>query len=296
MVAVMGTLVDLRADEPRGRRVNDRVEETLQVRTYPVADLVVPIPTFHLAGPGTTAIPVKKPEFAELERHLRELTGTAAWNEKCSIKSYEQTLSLVIRQTSSVHEKIADELNRLRRQLDVQAALEIRVITGPRNEIAALAEAFPGELGQFETEQLRQRIAASKSLNLVTAPKVTVFSRQTVQIHFDGRAIPVNAAIAEDRRSVRLNIAEGPEQNQDILANVQTVQLHSGRSAALQFEAERRRTVIPPAADAVERLVVVTARVLVTEEEEEQQKVVLTVPGRVLIQEEEEELLGIPTE
>jgi hypothetical protein len=202
----------------------------------------------------------------------------------------------MIRQTSAVHEKIAEELNRLRRQLDVQSVLEFRVISGPRSEIAAVVDAFPGELGQFETEQLRQRIAASKSLHVVSAPKITVFSRQTAQIQFDGRAISANATVADDRRSVRLNIVEGSEQEQDVLANLQTVQLHSGRTAVLRFEAARGGSVIPPAADAVERLVVVTARVLILEEETQRQSAVLMVTPRGLIQEEEEELLGIPTE
>lgn len=267
--------------QPRGKPL-----EALEVRTYPVADLVVPIP------PAKTSTL----QFAELERYLRELTGAQAWNENDSIKPYEKTLSLVIRQTPSVHDRIAKALNHLRSELDVQTVVEFRVVTGPRKEIAALAAAFPGEFGKSEVDQLLQLVEESKTLKLVLSPKLTTFSRQTAQIQCDGRTVQVNATVAADRRSLQLKVVEGAVNELDLLADVQMVTLHSGRSAALRFEAGRKSTIIPPAVDAEERLVIVTARVIIAEEvvEPKPKTVLMVTPrGPYII---EEELLGIPTE
>ena len=289
LVVISACSSALRADEPPVERqsVRGKLNEVLETRTYAVADVVVPLPSTG----------EKKTEFAALERYLREVTSSAVWNDQADMKSHEKTLSLVIRQTPTVHAKIAAAIDELRRSLDVQAVVQFHVVTGPRREIAALAEAYPGEFGKAETEELLQRVSESKQFHLIAAPKITSFSRQTVQIMWDGRAIHAHATVAPDRRSVQLKVTETPEKNGDLLAAMQTVTLHSGRTAALRFEAPRAGGIIPPAADAEERLLVVTARVIVTEEVEEQPAVVLMDTSRgPYIQEEEEELLGIPTE
>ncbi len=277
----------------RQKKYQTDVQAPLDVRTYPVADLVVPIPN-PTSAPQANFDKTCEQGFQGLEQHLRRVTGPEAWGEKTSIKPYAKTLSLVVRQTSSAHERIADEISRLRRELDAQTTLAFHVITGPRDEIAALADQYPGELGQFETEQLLKHANESKTLKAIVAPKVTVFSRQTVTVNFDGRAIVANATVADDRRSVRVKVSEGPEQNHDVLRNVEVVNIHSGRSVALRFEAASNGSIIPPAPDATERLLVLTSRVIVQEEEE--QKLVITVTPRVRIEEEEEELLGIRME
>lgn len=269
--------------KPRGK-----LQEALEVRTYSVADLVVPLP------PTQT----KQPQFRALETYLRSLTAPTAWDETCSIRAHQATLSLVIRQTPAVHEKIAEALNTLRRELDAQAILQIYVITGPRHDIAQLAEAFPGEFGKFETEQLLQRVSESTRLKVLTSPKVTTFSRQTAQITVGNRSILANAVVAADRRSMVLKLVEGPENNPDLLASLQTVKLHSGRTAALRFEAPCAGGIIPPTDDAEERLLVATANVIVIEEEEEvlPKTVLMVTPRGPIIREEEDALLGIPTE
>ncbi len=267
--------------------------ERVEVRTYPVADLVVPLPG-PSPTPGARFDKTCEREIAALEQHLRRVTGIDAWQQEgTSIKPYAKTLSLVIRQTPRTHEKIADEISRLRSELDVQAALEIRVISGPRDQIAALAEAFPGELGQFETEQLLKQANEIESLNTVLSPKITLFSRQTAHVIFDGRTLAVNAVVSADRRSVQLKALDTSQSDADVLRQLEVVQIHSGRSVALRFEAPPLGAIIPPAPDASERLVVITPRVIVVTEEEQ---TVLMVTPRGGIQEEEEELLGIPNE
>src|SRR5262245_3151046 len=70
----------------------------LTARTYNVADLVVVSET-------------EKPRFDVLIDYIRSQTGAKRWeNEGAAIREYDQTLSLVIRQTSDVHAIIADKL------------------------------------------------------------------------------------------------------------------------------------------------------------------------------------------
>ncbi len=231
-----------------------RAEPVLLVATYPVADLVLPL--------GER----RAPEFSALERHLRDFIGPEEWPETRSVHIHNATFSLVIRQTESVHNRIAEELNRLRRELDLQVSVAIRVISGPRNAIAELADAFPGELGRWETEELLKLAQASQRLNIVNSPKITLFSRQTVNVLHDGRSLELNATVANGGRSVLLKMSEHAELSSDVLGNLAVRDIHSGRSAAIRFEAPVSGSVIPPAADAVERLVVVTPLVLVRED------------------------------
>lgn len=284
------------ADQPgRTRKLRTEVEQPVEVRTYSVADLVVPLP-FTPSAAGAIVDKTCAQGFQALEQHLRRVTGTDVWNDECSTKPYAKTLSLVVRQTPMVHQRITEELNRLRRELDVQVTLEFHVITGPRVQIAALAKEFPGELGQFETEQLLKRANESKTLKVVMSPKLTLFSRQTAQLNFDGRAIAANADVstANENRLVHLKVSEGLENGNDLLGNLQVASVHDGRSVALRFEAFRSGSIIPPAPDAMERLVVIKPRIIVQTEVE--QSVMLMVTPRGRVQEEEEGLLGVPTE
>lgn len=279
--------------QPRTRKKSVEAEQPLEVRNYPVADLVVPIPNFPSKAEAEFDKSCKE-GFLALEQHLRHVTGKDVWNDSTSMKPYATTLSLVVRQTAGVHEKLAEELSRLRHELDAQVALEIRVITGPRDQIASLAEAFPGELGQFETEQLLKRAEEWETLQTVFAPKITLFSRQSAQVAYDGRMVSANAVVSADRRSIQLKVSDNSEKEVDVLRNLKVVRVHSGRSVALRFEALSVASLIPPAPDATERLLVISPKVILQEEEE--QKVVITVTPHMVIQPEEEELLGISIE
>lgn len=154
-----------------------RQQGELVVATYPVADLVIPIPSFapSLTNPfGSNAMlpnnradlngpvaPGGMPGFgqvgpdplnpaaalsgnnrqnggnpaADFDTLIELITATIApdsWTEyggAASIRQYETTLSLVIRQTQKVHEEIADLLEQLRRLQDLQVTIEVRFVT-----------------------------------------------------------------------------------------------------------------------------------------------------------------------
>lgn len=156
-----------------------RQQGELEVRTYPVADLVVPIPNFAptmsnafgVTGMPSGANPAMAPQpgmmnqpFAQVGQDmvggmggmsgltdgnprqgsgptvdfdtLVDLISTTispdSWGEvggAGSIRQYETTLSLVVRQTQKVHEEIADLLDQLRRLQDLQVTVEVRFVT-----------------------------------------------------------------------------------------------------------------------------------------------------------------------
>jgi type II secretory pathway component GspD/PulD (secretin) len=126
-----------------GRRLQGRLE----VRTYPVADLVVPIPHAPRCAPeGDNPWPTLRP-MTQAERaattdfdSLIELVTTTvapdSWVEnggEATVRSFETTLSLVVRQTDERHAEIRDLLEQLRRLQSHQVTMEFRFITVPED-------------------------------------------------------------------------------------------------------------------------------------------------------------------
>jgi type II secretory pathway component GspD/PulD (secretin)/tetratricopeptide (TPR) repeat protein len=159
-----------------------RQQGQLHIRTYPVADLVVPIPNFTMdsgvlgAGGqtrknlGMQSVPsgiggyqhgsggqfqVNDPmggnggrignggleasvsgsrsalDFDTLTELITQTVEPESWQEiggSGTVRSFETTLSLVIRQTQKVHDEIADLLSQLRRLQDLQVTIEVRFI------------------------------------------------------------------------------------------------------------------------------------------------------------------------
>jgi len=102
----------------------------LMVRTYNVADLVVPI-----SGLNTPA--VLKPQQTLEGNLIKIISNTispASWSDRGGPGTIEYSplgMALVINQTPDVQEQIADLLATLRRAQDVEVALEVRVLTVP---------------------------------------------------------------------------------------------------------------------------------------------------------------------
>lgn len=265
------------ADEPSAADTKHATADQLEVRTYPVADFVVPIPVpavpvFNLDQPSKPA----EAKFQYLVEHLRRLTGSKAWVEEASIRTHETTLSLIIRQTPEIHEQICDELSRLRHEMDLQVTLAFTIVTGSRGELAQLAAEYAGELGKFEAEELTAKIKESSTIEPTMTPKVTLFNRQTASVETKGKLISANAVVSADRRSVRLKVGLAKDGKfHNFVSTCETLNLRSGRTAVIHFESERFTPGLEPTEDAEEVLVIVTPR--------------------IIVQEEEEELLGIPT-
>uniref|UniRef100_A0A7C4QX10 Type II/III secretion system secretin-like domain-containing protein n=1 Tax=Schlesneria paludicola TaxID=360056 RepID=A0A7C4QX10_9PLAN len=72
------------------------------------------------------------PDFNTLVDLITTTVAPDSWQEvggNGSIRHYETTLSLVVRQTQKVHEEIADLLTQLRRLQDLQVTIEVRIVT-----------------------------------------------------------------------------------------------------------------------------------------------------------------------
>jgi len=158
-----------------------RQQGELVVASYPVADLVIPIPSFAptmgnamgvtgmgggaqsgmggaqfsmpplgggqpfaqiggnpldtmtgLTGNDRLAGSSSAADFDTLVSLISTTVAPDSWAEvggAASIRQYETTLSLVIRQTQKVHEEIADLLDQLRRLQDLQVTIEVRFVT-----------------------------------------------------------------------------------------------------------------------------------------------------------------------
>lgn len=255
----------------------------VEARTYLVADLVVPIPKANVSeAESDQRVPdAPKYQFEPLVRHLKRITGAANWRPgKGEIEESATTLSLVIRQTPAVHDRIVDELKRLRRDQDLQVTQALTIITGPRRDIAALAAAFPGELGRFEQQELRQKLQSSTTLKTVLAPKLTTFNRQVGTLKFESNVLLTQAVVSDDCRSVQFKTSYAPEnQPTELVSSCQTLTIHDGRTVAIRFEQSRSAWVIPPSDDVEECLVIVQPRIIV-QQEEEAPEVAAPQPGR----------------
>ena len=72
------------------------------------------------------------PDFNSLTDLLTSTIAPDSWDSvggQASVRHYETTLSLVIRQTQKVHEEISDLLDQLRRLQDLQVTVEVRFVT-----------------------------------------------------------------------------------------------------------------------------------------------------------------------
>src|SRR4051812_28855981 len=79
-------------------------------RTYPVEDLVTPIPSATF--PSNVGHAPRRLRYQPLIEHLRRTTGADAWRtESSSMQFYEHTSTLVIKQTPELHRRIVDEMS-----------------------------------------------------------------------------------------------------------------------------------------------------------------------------------------
>ncbi len=304
----------------------NRIENAvLQVVTYHVADLVIPVPqrvTLDLRGKAER--PEQKPSAEELNKTATNIADADSliqliqstihpdsWSERGgsgAIRFYETTLSLVVRQPPKVHEQLRDLLEQLRRLQDLQVSLAIRTIELqelPDKELAEKMRAGkPVALTPDQAAKLVESVNRIESAKRVTAPKVTLFNGQTVQVLFptnDGQGLGMDFSpvISADRRFVRLGLSTNPQNGSKRPSNVQSL-LKDGHSLLLNLTKPDDKTI-----NKGQTLVLLTPQIIVQEEEEEQLGVTkrsgktivrglpLSVASPTMIIQEEEELLGI---
>ena len=301
--------------------------EPMITQVYPVADLVLPIPT---AGP------VPLDEFAAGEDKnssnaahgfeiLTELILSTvqpnSWNElggPASMKLFETTLSLVIRQTPQAHKEIAGLFEELHRLQDLQITLEtsfleelpediwkrIGIDLNSRTNADGKKEANHSMGGIIITDKQAELLlkAAKKDPqnNMFQAPKVTLFNGQTAGIgkFLAGRdrprrhALLVQPVISADRRNVRLNLRVSDRNSPwyDTRAYVDTVP--DGKTLLIEIG---RRGGIEVGVPMMQRVPYITKLFKNTGVRRSTGPQFLLIRPRIIVQEEEEEPLGIPS-
>jgi hypothetical protein len=230
--------------------------EELQMRVYHVADLAYPFSdwvTVPLIGwaAADRETPAKAKPAIDLEpvRKLIETTvAPQTWKSAGGTGQIEldpERHAMIIRQSPEVHRRIATLLSDLRREQDVQVALELKLVRFPDH-------GWTDRLAWPETaERLVEGITLSrdradrfKKLEELAKldpapqqlPKVTVFNEQVVEYTLlqegDKRARPltiaVGVAVDSDRRGVRLNLSCNAATREEALVGARSFRLAEG--------------------------------------------------------------------
>lgn len=248
----------------------------LLVMTYPVADLVVPIPDpTNPQSLPTDAGKTPEVEPENLMSLIRSTIDPNGWDNaggRGSMKFFTSTFSLVIRQTQDNHEEIAGLLGQLRRQLELQIVLQATERTVSHDEWRTAAPLDGSEL-------VRLPGAPSSKSGI----KVTVFNSQRVPLvllregdvtlakGLQRGPIDVLPVVSADRRKIALMIL--PTSHPSRLEPI-PMTIPDGQTVLIDISA-----TIPPGDP---RLA-------------EGGRVVLEMTPRIIVQEEEEELLPLPS-
>ena len=254
----------------------------LEVRTYPVADLVVPFPGQQIIHrKNGRELLTDRQELLDAESNsliklIQSNIATDSWSEADgggSIHFYPTTFSLVIRQKSSVHSEVCDLLERLRRLHDIQPVIESKILTVPNSfPVTFDADGQPDEsvelafldnthrvLNAKATQAFLNALQQSARGSIYTAPKVTLFNGQTVELEMsdfggDDIAFGIRAVASADRKAVRCDLV------------VKTDREKSNAASELAMTFQDRQSVLidlgPTDANNTRKLLLVNASVI----------------------------------
>ncbi|MDB5391312.1 MAG: hypothetical protein JWM11_6958 [Planctomycetaceae bacterium] len=146
------------ADSNQSRRksappINPEIEP-LKVRVYSVADLVIPVPDARLnRSPKRDPGPAldRKADFAPLEDLIVTTIAPESWDRNGgsgSIKRFESTLSLVVRQTPTVHKELQGLLGQIRTLQDLQVSFAVEPINLSQADFKAWLDRADGPAKQ----------------------------------------------------------------------------------------------------------------------------------------------------
>jgi hypothetical protein len=182
----------------------------LVVKTYAVADLVVPVDRSEKVirlgeaveggevakecGPACTGAAVSpcahNAPATEDERLIKVITCTVvpkSWSEmggEGTIDYHPLTMSLVISQTPAVHEQVADLLANLRRLQGVEVAVQVLFVTLAEDHYRHLPRDFAAadgaalRLDDTQVLALLEWAQADRRTKIMQAPKLTMFNGQ----------------------------------------------------------------------------------------------------------------------
>jgi thiol-disulfide isomerase/thioredoxin len=260
-------------DSPQGARGTAGKTAEYELRSYPVADLVVPTP-------GKPKTPVN----GNLERLIGLLTDTiepASWQKaggKGQILQSDKTLSLIIRQTPATHRQVLALLRNLRALQSWQVCLELAIIEnapdGLLKRVGATCLPYNDPRVYSLSDEQRTALVATARQNPGTdsfAAKVTMFPGTYASIGAarngtGTETIDIETIDSTDRYAVDLRL--GVHDNKTGMRTVEpiTVNVPNLKLVVMELKRTSKGPSTKPA------LLVVRPRFLFPVEEEEQQE------------------------
>jgi len=190
------------------RALSAEDKEPLQLRTYPVADLIIALPD---AGDADRTARGQEPRATTEDRLVQLLlqaVAPASWQRaggRGTIDYYPLGMALLINQTAEVHQRIATVLATLRKLQDTEIALEIRFLSVSEPLFERIGIDFnvqrnPGDtsvpqpvvtkddilteslglkfLNDAQVRQLLESAQGDRGTNILQAPKITLLNGQ----------------------------------------------------------------------------------------------------------------------
>jgi hypothetical protein len=188
-------------------------DEDVYVATYYVADLVTPIakPAFSDTG-ELRRVKNAKPDFETLLNLITTTIEPNSWDDlggPGAIESFEGNLSLVVNNTPSVHDQVAELLAQLRALQRAQVELRSTILSIPDDVLRKLGleEKLSSLVSQTEWLRIMEKVRQHPKARIYDQKKAHLFNGQvfTLQATKDQkiRMLPV---VSSDRESVRLTL------------------------------------------------------------------------------------------
>lgn len=192
-VLLAGSLA-VRAEVPR-----------LVQRTYPVADLIIPLDNYGPSSPSAfSTTPARAPAAPTTQDQLMRLifnsVAPESWAEvggRATMDYFPLGMALVINQTVAVHEQIAALLDSLRQNLDKEVTVEVRAVSVGEKMARHLRQEYGIDCTRcqkaddtteapqvtilkddVELFKLMECFQGDRQTNVMQAPKLTLFNGQ----------------------------------------------------------------------------------------------------------------------
>jgi hypothetical protein len=284
-----------------------RARGALVTQTYAVADLVIPVDR----APVVVAVESQQAEIKRVDpKKIRTvendlialITSTVSprdWSNTGgpgTIEYFPLSMSLVVNQTADVQEQVAELLAALRRLMDLEVSLEVRLLHVPARfcEQVELGHE-PKFLDERHFEELLSAAQKYPATHVFQAPKLTAFDGQEALYHIgekENASIYLLPRASADRRSVRLKMELSKHDPQDE-SRASTVVIPDGNTVVLVGWTEAGVAQEVPASPVLTKIPYIS-RLFRNVGYGEEECVVLCVTPRIIVAAEEEE--ARPTE
>lgn len=299
-----------------------RAQGKRYVVSYPVADLVIPIP---MTGPVSADEPIpvvnrNSVDFNSLIEVIEASVQPVDWERlggTGSIRAFDPTMCLVIRQSKEAHQEIETLLTELRRQRDFHVSVETRILENlpdkawerlgldlDANSLMARTQQNKGPLGGvlLNDEEVKSLLEAAQNhsrTNLIQPPEVALLNGYTAHVteytaggkpHPLQRPFYLQPVISADRREVRLNLRVSDQQSEPQQLQTYVTTVPDGKAVLIELVAQKTNQTGVPVTDKA-----ADAKVF-KKTTADQTRTFLLLRPKIIVQQEEEEPVSPPAE